>query len=1768
MAKLNRRRIASRALENRQMFAADILVPLAEAGINSFNETIYGDLYDPRYDPARPEYDENLTTYSPNLSGEVGSILTIAIHEDNTTVSIRHQEAPTTVTPYSFTGNAGDRVLLYGSNIYGGYYINAGDVISSNGEISVTRQVDDTGFYPTYPADLEAGLVVADPRIYSGNNFSVPILSADLSASMSTELFTDAVGFISVYEAGTDIWIEGTAGVREYAPAAEPLAYGEQVYITDADLQALGYTQGWSSVDRIYSTTGAFTLSVAAGNDTRNTSYWVDVLPDANAGTDYLLPMPNNWSTTANVGDLRDVIYLVHNSGASDALISLSYRDSSGLEVNDDPSSLLAGDTRVFTDIRSAARLTSTSAVSVYAFSVGVDVEDSGWGAGFLPVSYLTGDVIVADPGALTLWVSPSENTSILIDGALTTLTIYEYNGEATTGRQLTGDALERVESDSTGEVWFRFEAEALSTYRIDKAVDSNLRISSDGDADISVVIAPSNSFANEATASISPSVPKLEIYRDLIEQTFDDGRVGIDGSGTVEIGVVRLLVQNNSDTTYVLGTPDTSFLKDTLQLPPAGLYSEDLNSAVQIRVLDNGTVLESATVSLSALRTGDGLDLAGLFTAAFDFAPGMQIEATYKIDITPTVTQALIDADYGLSGTTSLILQGESYQRTSPLFIEVDEAPLLNVVGSSIEYSNSSILTNGVRIYTRFFSGLENADDVRVVLDFDVDFQNLRTLGVAGDDSTVLKINGQSLFDAANTSTSYGSDGLLLAPFSLDSTYGSLVFNSALTDLETGQFVFDYVKTGTVVDGAGPGDLYDHSTVGSRITESFKLELTNNWHKYFTQNFEIRIQDLVPSGANSSATGGTISEKAFGVSTPTQNIITQSNVQTIEGDPRVVYVYSSSGRNGVDGTYYGYPGTGSVVVYGYYGKLTISVDGDYSYQVYTAAERSTNRGLEIGETATDTFRVRMGDDDWGGSNPSSYDDTSLSFTVTGEREISFSPSPGLALDVPQNGEISFETLTFRTLYGVRQLYIDLDGTADGLGNPALVYQFDAIDLQGLSSANPEETIITAYGTLTLHSYSEVLTVDADGNSVETGTLVFSILPTPGLVTANTTHDIGFFIQDENLETLGYTLNLNLIPAIEETGQTIWVDDQNDNVVGDYTVTENENSLQWNTDNSDWLGITLHVEPPSTWRSIAINGVFVVESGRFYDDSDPDNIFSTVGRRITGQYGDLIMRGGDKSRGEIYLSYESKGDATYDADLDSQDHSNGALLDQFNVVATDIVNVSAAGNIEVLLADTYPTTEWDYVGDTSNGVLTEDEVQIEFSGTVANGYNVLLNDTPSLDSPNEIIGVKSLDLSGGGLLEFASNPDVFISREDEGLGVNGLYGTLWMDRQGNFTYVLDNSRTATQALTEDRPGVEQFAYTLADKDAHPNNNPISRSAARLYIHINGAPDPEPVLGESSSNSDIPIPENGGITNQRLNIATTEALATLVVNGTEFTAAQLINASATAPLEVSGSCGTFLITGYNPGTGQLSYGFIPNAGSTSEGCLRESLSLSVTDTYGETASINIDFALAPPRVSDIPPITTTELLATDGSRTLVRQVYLQQLGLPTVQPTNIELTDPSSYFGGDIELGPLIDDRRLTPIEPYVPEEYALIVQRDIPPQLLTVESRVINYVVPSDTFLHTDQQARVSLAVTVVDGRAIPEWLEFDPNTATFSGIAPGDVAGEFLIKIVARDTDGRQAETVMRLIVEEPLDSASIGRARFSDQLAQRAGEERVDGG
>jgi Ca2+-binding RTX toxin-like protein len=105
----------------------------------------------------------------------------------------------------------------------------------------------------------------------------------------------------------------------------------------------------------------------------------------------------------------------------------------------------------------------------------------------------------------------------------------------------------------------------------------------------------------------------------------------------------------------------------------------------------------------------------------------------------------------------------------------------------------------------------------------------------------------------------------------------------------------------------------------------------------------------------------------------------------------------------------------------------------------------------------------------------------------------------------------------------------------------------------------------------------------------------------------------------------------------------------------------------------------------------------------------------------------------------------------------------------------------------------------------------------------------------------------------------------------------------------------------------------------------------------------------------------------------------------------------------------------------------------------------------------------------------------------------------------------------------------------------------------------------VAYSIPVSAFKDVDAGDRLTLAVTLADGRSLPSWLTFDAATRALTGSpAPAD-AGDLLLSVLATDTSGATASQSLMLQVKPGL---TLQGTTGTDTLTGRSGNDLLDGG
>jgi VCBS repeat-containing protein len=298
-------------------------------------------------------------------------------------------------------------------------------------------------------------------------------------------------------------------------------------------------------------------------------------------------------------------------------------------------------------------------------------------------------------------------------------------------------------------------------------------------------------------------------------------------------------------------------------------------------------------------------------------------------------------------------------------------------------------------------------------------------------------------------------------------------------------------------------------------------------------------------------------------------------------------------------------------------------------------------------------------------------------------------------------------------------------------------------------------------------------------------------------------------------------------------------------------------------------------------KSVTIDG-HVINIG-VLGTADPSNV-------IVGDNGTLTVTGYNSTTGEATYTYQLTSPIT---------DGPGTETNVFTLTTSDGTVDSSPATITIEIVDDTPTA----VNDGPAGVV-EDGVS-SISG------NVLSNDLSGADAPAVFTNWSAADAAA--------------------IAALNTYGTLTQNASGSWTYVLDNSRAATQALTSSSNLSYDLHYTMQDADG-------DTSSAKLTITITGANDTQSVtvdavggthttvyetaLANGSNELSNPAPNSDPreVVSGSFSVSATDGIASVSVGGASFTLAQLHDSVYLAAHTINTGQGTLLITGYSSGDG--------------------------------------------------------------------------------------------------------------------------------------------------------------------------------------------------------------------------------------------------------
>ena len=520
----------------------------------------------------------------------------------------------------------------------------------------------------------------------------------------------------------------------------------------------------------------------------------------------------------------------------------------------------------------------------------------------------------------------------------------------------------------------------------------------------------------------------------------------------------------------------------------------------------------------------------------------------------------------------------------------------------------------------------------------------------------------------------------------------------------------------------------------------------------------------------------------------------------------------------------------------GTYGTLTLNADGSYAYVLNNTSP--TVQGLGVGETLTDTFTYTVTDSH--GATASNTLTVTIHGTndaptvaaaaasVTEDTQITTSGT----LPTPSDTDVH-DTVSFLTQSGAPGTYGTFTLSADGSYTYALNNNLPAVQALGVGETLTDTfayAVTDGHGgigintlTVTINGTNDAPTVAAAASSVteDSQTTASGILPTPQ---DTDTHDtVAFTPKLNETGTYGsltlnadgtyiYTLN-NASPAVQGLGAGETATD-----VFTYTVTDGHGGTGSNT-----LTVTIRgtndVPTVAAATASATEDAQITASGTLplpQDTDIHDTLTFTTKVAEAGLYGTLTLNA----------------DGSYTYTLNN---------------ASPLVQGLGAGES---VTDAFIYTASDGHGGTVSNTLT-----VTINGT---------NDTPSVAAATASV-VEDLAPTVSGTLPHPTDTDIhdavaFIPQSNAA----GAYGSLTLNANGTYTYILNNGLPAVQALNTGGSLTDTFTYTVNDGHGGTASN-------TLTVTIHGTDEGLPGLTVSDVVEDVrpftqvtlPVPSDPG-----------------------------------------------------------------------------------------------------------------------------------------------------------------------------------------------------------------------------------------------------------------------------------------------------------------
>ncbi len=528
----------------------------------------------------------------------------------------------------------------------------------------------------------------------------------------------------------------------------------------------------------------------------------------------------------------------------------------------------------------------------------------------------------------------------------------------------------------------------------------------------------------------------------------------------------------------------------------------------------------------------------------------------------------------------------------------------------------------------------------------------------------------------------------------------------------------------------------------------------------------------------------------------------------------------------------------------------------------------------------------------------------------------------------------------------------------------------------------------------------------------------------------------------------------------------------------------------------------------------------------------------TVGTGLAGSHGVLTLN----ADGSYLYAVDQNNPA-----VEALRTTDDVITDQFSYVTTDLGGQAATSTLTITIRGGNDFAR--VVNDTGNATEARGVANV-VAGSPATG-NVLANDS-DVDTGDSIA---LSDVAFGATPGSLGHPQA------------GQYGTLTLNADGSYAYVVNEGhpavealRSAAQTLTED------FQYTVRDNDGE-------RYSATLRIVIHGSSDTPFVVNT--------VPDQSG---------------SAVVG---WTWRYQIPADTFGDIDAGEAFTYAAATIGGPLPGWLTFDAATRtlSGQPPAGENVIEVRITATDLSGASVSTAFNANLvsivpaqpsAPPPPPPPAPVATTPPPAPDmGMVTPITAPPAADVALgPSARDSiaAVAVDTGSAFAASDAARpslaaseaagsGPGIPLLSLTPpadgafqvlVRPGSDSRDATLVTGKLIGEV--TQTGAIAFTVPSESFIHNRTDVVVTLQATLADGRPLPGWLRFNPETGQFQGDAPDGVRA-IEVKLMARDIEGREAVQVFKLNVQsddrtardgerQPGRRAFLGKPGLSEEI------------